>query len=155
MKDHSESKPNVDNLHVAQPCPKRWEALEGQGRERLCSDCERQVYDSRAWTRGEIEALATQTEGRLCMRVERDAKGRPRFKDSARLAGWTLAVGSGLLASCGQEAPVRDAPAAESPADSDSPGAEPADAEAHGEPTQELTEEELRVLCALGYVSFE
>lgn len=98
-------------LRVTEPCEKSWDELVGGDRERFCGACRLHVFNSEALTRREAQELTEDSSERVCMRVVREPDGSPRFADSgpARVAGWALAAGSGLLAACGS-APEKAAP---------------------------------------------
>lgn len=90
-------------LRVTEPCEKSWDELLGDHRKRFCGACQLHVWSSEALTREEARELTGDASERICMRVVREPDGSPRFADSgpARVAGWALAAGSGLLAACG------------------------------------------------------
>lgn len=68
-------------MRVASPCGVSWDSLEGDGRVRFCRLCSLNVYDFAGMTRAEVEALVTETEGRLCGRMTRRADGTVLTKD--------------------------------------------------------------------------
>jgi hypothetical protein len=106
--------PSQSPLEIRKPCPKTWGELTGDGAQRFCSACDLHVHDAARLTRAEALALAAGTRGRVCMRIEYDASGAPRFRDSApapvaaharrqpalRLVRWALSAAAGVLAAC-------------------------------------------------------
>lgn len=166
---------STPRLEVTEPCPKKWEELEGGEQKRYCGACRLHVFNSAAMTREEVREVSAQAEGRLCMRVVKDPSGQTKFADPkpARVAGLALAAGSSVLAACGSAppeapgVPVEEAPRTE-------PDAHPTDQaedelgevlmgavplELMGyvecvepEPDSHLTEEELLTTLGLVYV---
>ena len=67
----------LDRVHIASPCPMRWEDLEGDGPVRHCGECDLDVHNLSEMTRAEAEGLLRRWngEGRLCGMVYRRADG--------------------------------------------------------------------------------
>src|SRR4051812_959415 len=65
----------LDRVHVASPCPARWEDMEGDEQRRFCDQCRLHVYNLSAMTRAEATALVSGAEGRLCAGFFRRADG--------------------------------------------------------------------------------
>lgn len=68
-------------VRIASPCNASWEGMEGDGRVRLCCECNLNVYNLSELTRAEAEALVARKEGRLCARLYRRADGTVLTKD--------------------------------------------------------------------------
>jgi hypothetical protein len=109
------SSPQHESLRIHRPCPKTWEELAGGDERRYCSECSLHVLNAALLAREEAMRLVREAPGRICMRVEHGADGRPVFRDEpaapGRLARWTLSA-AGLLAACS------GAPATEPPSSS-------------------------------------
>ncbi len=72
----SEPLPRGIHLSVASPCPKKWEEMEGPGRVRHCSECDKSVYNLSLMTLGEVEALFAEHHRALpCVQFYRRADG--------------------------------------------------------------------------------
>jgi len=63
--------PILDNIRVAAPCTRDWDAMTGDDRVRHCDDCKLDVYNLSGMTRGEAEALIASRIGPLCVRFYR------------------------------------------------------------------------------------
>ena len=48
---------SLEKLRIANPCPARWEVMEGDDRVRFCQSCKKNVYNLSALQRSEAEAL--------------------------------------------------------------------------------------------------
>jgi hypothetical protein len=107
-------------LQIRKPCPKTWNELLGDGPKRFCSECSLHVHDASQLTRAQSEALLASATGRVCMRMQLDARGAPVFRDArrtarvARTARWAISAAAGLLAACFRVEPA-SAPAPETP----------------------------------------
>lgn len=51
----------LDNLVLAYPCPIKWEAMEGDERARICSQCSQHVYNISDMTTSEAEKFLSET----------------------------------------------------------------------------------------------
>jgi hypothetical protein len=71
----------------------------GDERRRYCSECCLHVHNAAELTRREARTLVSAAPGRVCMRVEYDARGAPLHRRS-RLVRWAFAAGAALLAAC-------------------------------------------------------
>ena len=102
---------NLDEIKIASPCRARWEDMGGDDRARFCGQCQKHVYNFSAMTRGEVENLIREKEGRLCGRFYRRADGRVLTADCpsesrgrrnrlARLGSAVLAFLFFLLSGC-------------------------------------------------------
>ena len=67
---------NLDEIQIASPCRARWEDMGGDDRARFCGQCSKHVYNFSAMTRGEVENLIREKEGRLCGRFYQRTDGR-------------------------------------------------------------------------------
>jgi hypothetical protein len=65
----------LDDVRVAAPCNAGWDNMVGTERVRFCGQCNLNVYNLSAMTRGDAERLIAETEGRLCVRYYRRADG--------------------------------------------------------------------------------
>jgi hypothetical protein len=72
---------NIDKLQIAAPCPVGWESMKGDDRKRFCDLCSLNVYNISEMTRGEVEKLAADPDGRVCARIYRRADGRVLMRD--------------------------------------------------------------------------
>ncbi len=68
-------KDRLERLQIASPCQSPWEAMQGDGRRRHCSQCDKPVYDFAQLTRREIAGVVEACRGDLCARLTRDADG--------------------------------------------------------------------------------
>ncbi|MEK7781139.1 MAG: hypothetical protein AAB370_06530 [Verrucomicrobiota bacterium] len=66
---------NVDKIRVASPCHARWNDMDGDERARFCRQCSKHVFNLSAMTRGQIETLVREKEGKFCGRFHRRADG--------------------------------------------------------------------------------
>ena len=69
-----------EHLHVSEPCPAEWDSMSGDGRARFCARCRMHVHNLSEFTPGEALDLVLRSGGRLCLRIERDARGLPRTR---------------------------------------------------------------------------
>ena len=66
----------LDRVQIPKPCFADWERMVGTEQIRLCTECNKHVYNLSGMTRGEAEAvIASAPRGRLCARLTRDANG--------------------------------------------------------------------------------
>jgi hypothetical protein len=65
----------LEQLRIANPCPARWEEMEGDDRVRFCGACKKNVYNLSALQRSEAEALVASREGKMCATFFRRADG--------------------------------------------------------------------------------
>lgn len=73
----NENKPQsrVDNLCVAMPCSFDWESMKGNDEIRLCSGCNKNVYNLSSMSKERAEDVLSATETH-CVRIARNADGR-------------------------------------------------------------------------------
>jgi hypothetical protein len=67
--------PILDNIRVATPCHADWAQMTGDARARLCSQCDKHVYNISSLTRDEAEALIIEKAGQLCVRYYQRSDG--------------------------------------------------------------------------------
>lgn len=60
--------PILDNIHIATPCPAKWEDMTGDDRSRHCAQCDKSVFNLSGMTREEAETLIVAKQGKLCVR---------------------------------------------------------------------------------------
>ncbi|HEV8488142.1 MAG TPA: carboxypeptidase-like regulatory domain-containing protein [Blastocatellia bacterium] len=65
----------LDSLQISVPCSIDWDQMVGSDRIRYCSECRRDVYNISRMTRNEAQALISSANGRLCVRLVREANG--------------------------------------------------------------------------------
>jgi hypothetical protein len=65
----------LEEIRIATPCGADWDDMAGDGRVRFCGRCAKNVYDLSAMTRAQAEALVSEQEGRLCVRLYRRTDG--------------------------------------------------------------------------------
>ena len=66
---------NLDNVHIAAPCPADWDSMYGNEGVRFCDQCQLNVYNLSDMSKAEAERLIGQTEGRLCVRYYKRRDG--------------------------------------------------------------------------------
>lgn len=134
-------------LKIEEPCHKRWAELKGAGARRFCGECSLHVVDGSALTKREAEALVETSTERVCMRVALDEQGQAvhapeKAKDSKRaLAGWGLALASGMLVACTDE-----------PAAPETPTEEPTEPGTTDQGAEEPLERPIEILGEICYV---
>jgi hypothetical protein len=97
--------PMLDSIHIAAPCPAKWEDMVGDDHVRFCGGCEKNVYNLSSLSRDEAEALLVAKEGTLCARIYRRQDGTVLTDDCSvgvrrrrRRRATLAAVGGGLMA---------------------------------------------------------
>jgi hypothetical protein len=67
----------LDAVSVATPCPASWEAMEGDGDVRFCTQCKKDVFNLSMMTREEAEAVlkSAMAKGEACVRFYRREDG--------------------------------------------------------------------------------
>ena len=63
------------NIRVASPCSARWGHMIGDDRVRICTQCDRHVYNLSNLTAEQAATLIRQREGQLCARFYRRSDG--------------------------------------------------------------------------------
>jgi Carboxypeptidase regulatory-like domain len=86
----------LDSINVKSPCDKVWDEMTGNDQVRFCSHCETNVHNLSAISRAEAEKLITKSNGKLCIRIEKNtsekiATAPPKFIQIRRQA--TIAAG--------------------------------------------------------------
>lgn len=66
---------SLNQITVAEPCPKSWDAMTGDDRKRFCTHCNKHVHDLSGFTRSEAQSLIDNSE-HLCIRMHCDASGK-------------------------------------------------------------------------------
>ncbi|MCE9594547.1 MAG: hypothetical protein K8S98_10160 [Planctomycetes bacterium] len=107
-------------LRIQAPCSKTWGELQGDEKQRYCSECRLHVHAAAQLTRDEARELVSRSESRICMRVQYDPSGTPIFRDStiaptarrpaSRFASWALSAAVGLLAACSGRSSEQEQP---------------------------------------------
>jgi hypothetical protein len=54
-------------LPIAQPCPERWEEMQGSESKRFCSECQLHVHNLSAMREGDRSRFIKETGGRACI----------------------------------------------------------------------------------------
>ncbi len=73
---HTVALPMLDNVNVAAPCDVSWADMKGDSDVRLCTQCDKQVYNLSMMTREEADAvLFAGRETSMCVRLHRRADG--------------------------------------------------------------------------------
>ena len=67
--------PLLDQVSIASPCTAPWEEMHGNDQVRFCGKCQKNVYNFAEMTRGEVEELIREKEGKLCGRIYRRQDG--------------------------------------------------------------------------------
>ncbi|HMT07118.1 MAG TPA: hypothetical protein PKA82_03870, partial [Pyrinomonadaceae bacterium] len=76
----------LNNINIASPCSSDWNEMYGDDRKRFCGECKLNVYNLSGMTKDEAEALITNAEGRLCVRLYRREDGSVITQDCP--VGW-------------------------------------------------------------------
>lgn len=132
----NEPQPAPENpIAVRTPCPMKWQELNGSGPTRFCDQCSLHVHDAVQLPERTARAMIEEADGRVCMRLTYDERGRLLFADTPRpgtshpgaprrhpvqrhpLRRWLASAAAGLLAACqGETAPAPvDGPAPATP----------------------------------------
>lgn len=72
---------DIQAMRVAKPCSASWEAMTGDERSRMCSQCSIRVYNIEEMTASEVRDFVFTNEGRTCIRLHRRADGTVITKD--------------------------------------------------------------------------
>jgi Carboxypeptidase regulatory-like domain len=86
----------LDSINVKSPCDKVWDEMTGSNQVRFCSYCETNVHNISVMNRAEAEKLITKSNGKLCIRIEKNTSEKitiapPKFTQIKRRA--TIAAG--------------------------------------------------------------
>ncbi len=71
----------LDQVMVPNPCPMSWDAMDGDDRVRLCSQCNRHVWNFFEMTDEEIWQVRRENPDRLCAKIMKTADGQLLTKD--------------------------------------------------------------------------
>jgi hypothetical protein len=63
----------LNRLVIASECRASWDEMQGDGAQRFCAECQREVFDFAQMTEREIRARIETSQGRLCARLTRRA----------------------------------------------------------------------------------
>ena len=66
----------LKNLTVPSPCTEDWNRMKGNDQVRFCEHCDSSVHNLSRMSPNEAMRLAAGSNGRLCIRFERDSTGR-------------------------------------------------------------------------------
>lgn len=69
-----------EHLQVSEPCSADWDSMVGDDRSRFCTHCQKHVHNLSEFTPREALDLVLRSGGRLCLSIERDARGLPRTR---------------------------------------------------------------------------
>jgi len=72
---------DLQQVQIASPCPASWDDMEGDNKCRLCSSCNKHVYNFSEMSLEEGTALIVAKEGQLCGRISRRQDGMIITKD--------------------------------------------------------------------------
>ena len=79
----------ISLLQIKEPCHKDWDQMSGDQRKRFCDHCQKHVHDISQMSQEKAMALISEAHAcgqSVCIRAERDARGRVRFKHAASAA---------------------------------------------------------------------
>src|SRR5688572_21785939 len=101
----TENRVPLDVIDVKRPCPASWDTMAGDERSRFCEQCGLHVHNLSAITFDEAQRLVCARAGRLCVRFERDQRGRVvtldyhrRERSGRTWRFWSFIGGTGALA---------------------------------------------------------
>ncbi|MET0646454.1 MAG: ankyrin repeat domain-containing protein [Pyrinomonadaceae bacterium] len=73
-----------EQLEISEPCSADWDSMYGNDRVRFCEHCRLHVHNLSEITPREALDLVLRSGGRLCLQIERDARGVPRTRALAQ-----------------------------------------------------------------------
>ncbi len=81
-------------LPILAPCPKDFDAMDGDARRRHCAECDKDVHDLSAGTEQEAKAVLAAREpgSKLCIRYAKDVAGNVRFRVAVAAAAVAAAA---------------------------------------------------------------
>jgi hypothetical protein len=90
----------LELIDVPKPCDKSWDEMTGDNQTRLCSHCDTQIHNLSEMSAKEVQKLLTQSKGKVCVRLTRDADGKVQTNDrkyyqikrNARIAASVLSI---------------------------------------------------------------
>ena len=109
----------LPRLRIASPCEENWNEMVGDERTRRCTRCERDVYNLSGFTRGEAEALLSQSGEAPCVRFYRRTDGTIMTGDCVQgshrklvlkvlaASACAVAAATAMVANQPDEAPLR------------------------------------------------
>lgn len=71
------SKNFLNNLTIPEPCTADWNEMVGNDQVRFCKHCSHKVHNLSLLTRSQAERLVSKSNGRLCVRYDQGAAGKP------------------------------------------------------------------------------
>lgn len=69
-------KSRLDSISVPNPCAEDWNKMSGGDKARFCGICEKNVYNISAMTEREADKLLFKNKEKVCIRMEKDARGK-------------------------------------------------------------------------------
>jgi hypothetical protein len=69
-------------IAIKQPCTANWDEMRGNDQIRFCGHCDLSVTDLAQMTRVKAERLVRKSQGRLCLRIQRDPLGNIVTRDT-------------------------------------------------------------------------
>lgn len=92
----------MDSLFtIATPCPKTWNELQGEGRQRYCNVCNKSVHALEQYSGGELDRLRSESEGHLCGMIAGESVAEPRSRRAVLVAAFLTTI-SPLMAQSGR-----------------------------------------------------
>lgn len=94
-------------VRIPNPCPKRWGELNGDAGVRFCEHCQQHVHNLSEMNQRERTALLSNSQNKVCVAFETDAKGRfISRKDSSLLIGQIRRLKVALISTIAAVLPV-------------------------------------------------
>jgi hypothetical protein len=66
----------LDSIDVKSPCSESWDEMTGNDEIRFCAHCAKDVHNLSAMNRIEAEKLVRQSNGGICIRIEKNPSGK-------------------------------------------------------------------------------
>ncbi len=107
---------SLDLLEVKLPCPEQWDAMDGDERARHCTKCGHDVENLSAMTEDDAGTWLARRSGNVCVRIDRDERGKMLFALGA----------AALLAACSTSSGAPADPDLRSPPPQTAPSAQAA-----------------------------
>lgn len=85
---------------ILNPCPKKWDQLEGEGRQRYCDACRKNVHSIGEYSADEWDKIWRESGGNACGLIASEPFAIPRSR-RAILMGALLTAVSPLMAASG------------------------------------------------------
>ena len=67
----------LKQIRIKNPCPESWDSMSGDGRSRFCERCETRVVNISTMSPLEVDSLAADNDGGLCVRYRAKPDGTP------------------------------------------------------------------------------